>query len=1310
MKTTSIVLALALSTNLLGQDTDQTQKLTDQKVIRLDEAREKNTNATGKGVVVGIIDGPFNLKNPIIKDQAYSDPINNKIDSSYFSSLNNASDMRHGTNVTSIIVGDGKNYTQKETGSSSYIEQNVSLKGVAYESKFYGIAYNNPGATYNSNNLETDLQKLANAGVKVINFSAVNHNKLGFALLNRKIDDGVEYIDDDGRKHLSQEEYQEMLRHASVSWEFNTKTSRYENAYGLKDFATIQQSVQKNGMLLVTGSGNDGFISPRTSSSMAAYDESYRELLVVGGLNSAQITIEDDKKWKITGITQDKIQDIINKYKNSSTNNGTSVSISNTEEGKKNFAKRVVDQVVAQQGIYYAGNLFKGTSLYSIVAPAQNVAVANGAYQYVSKETERDQIITQNSGTSFATPYASGVAALVQQKYSFLTGAQLADVLLSTANSDVELPDMLVLSSNNGTAYTVVYVDNQNNNDVPKKKEDGSIDTEQVKKDLMEKLGLKYKNSTEGFNNLNEGDLADYIVKNLLKSKKDDAETHTASLDEYAVVKLTKEEIIGQGILDANKALNGLARLDINRMNKEDIQNYITIKDHNGTEVNSSQTETKTYGFYTIDTKGYDGTNAFTNDIEERKWDNKYHIDEAINSLKDIQGKENLQAGLIKTGEGTLTFQNNKLKYSGPTVAKGGTLKLVDVTAESSALYADGGTIQIAASQAKENNSENATTGAGTKAQKNIYARNGGIVDIASGATLLEGNAYALDSGSKVVVSGTLTKDAYALSGGIVHITNTGVISQNLYANGGIVTGSGKITQNLQANSDSIIIPGGTQSIGTLKVEGTYTHEANSTLLIHFQGKTADNSSANSDLEAKIYDIKGGTLLFKPVNGQYYAIDDEVDIKFKENGLKDKLGSFSSIQAEDTSSLDFDFNKDTQKIVTKLKENAYNIQSGETSDNVASSVLRDIRKDKNMTEAYKNFFATLDGMTAPATQAVLSEVNLDYNATNTRDSLNFQNKTAMNNLSFLVGTMSDVSKIAHIAKKSKLATLDSEHTDRILYNIWQAYADAQRKAEVSAKFSYSHFNNTSSGYKSNSYGFDIHTKNWLTDNLKFGSFISYARVNGNQNSAALTSDLLSLGINTISLLEPVNLIFGLDGGMAVNNTTRAILNNGIEADYNSYFVSARFGMSKDIKAGDSFVYTPIALLNYVYTMQSAFEEKGAVLAKGYDALHINTLNLNVGGNVAYNFVSSSNTYMGSVSAFAFYTKKLNDSTYERAAYFIDSRDNIFTQRYSLNTTSVYFGIDSNIQRGNKFLNLLLSSEVAKDFYSINASISAGVRF
>ncbi|MCI6218027.1 MAG: S8 family serine peptidase, partial [Helicobacter sp.] len=734
------------------------------KVVRLDKAKEKNPTIDGTGIVVGIIDGPFNLKNPIIKDQAYTDPINNKIEPNYFSGLNNASDMRHGTNVTSIIVGDGKNYTQKEAGSGSYIEQNTSLKGVAYKSKFYGIAYNNPGATYNSNNLESDIQKLADAGVKVINFSAVNHNKLGFALLNRKIDDGVEYIDDAGNKHLSQKEYQEMLRRASVSWELNTKTSKYENTYGLRDFATIQQSVQKNGMLLVTGSGNDGFVAPRTSSSMAAYDESYRELLVVGGLNSAQITISEDvKKWKVTGITQDKVQSIIDKYKTGSTSNGTSVSISTTEDGKKNFAKRVVDQVVAQQGIYYAGNLFKGTSLYSIVAPAQNVAVANGAYQYVSKETERDQIITQNSGTSFATPYASGVAALVQQKYSFLTGAQLADVLLSTANSDVELPDMLVLSSNNGTAYTVVYVDNQNNNDVPKKKEDGSIDTEQVKKDLMGKLGLKYNKAIGGFNNLNEDDLADYIVKNLSKSKKDAAETHTASLDEYAVVKLSKEEIIGQGILDANKALNGLARLDINRMNKEDIQSYTTIKEHSGTGLNNNQTETKTYGFYTIDTKGYDGTNAFTNDIEERKWDNKYHLNDAINSLKDVQGKESLQAGLIKTGEGTLTFKDNTLRYNGPTIAKGGTLKLENVTVQSSALYADGGTIQIVASQATSANNT------GTKAQKNIYARNGGVVDIASNATLLEGNVYAL--------------------------------------NGGIVGGKGTITQNLR-NDSGVVFAG----------------------------------------------------------------------------------------------------------------------------------------------------------------------------------------------------------------------------------------------------------------------------------------------------------------------------------------------------------------------------------------------------------------------------------------------------------------------------------------------------------------------
>ena len=63
-------------------------------------------------------------------------------------------------------------------------------------------------------------------------------------------------------------------------------------------------------------------------------------------LASAYVKLEpkpvlNDNKWKVTGITQNKVQNIIDNYKNSSTNNGTRVSISNTEEGKKNFSTKI---------------------------------------------------------------------------------------------------------------------------------------------------------------------------------------------------------------------------------------------------------------------------------------------------------------------------------------------------------------------------------------------------------------------------------------------------------------------------------------------------------------------------------------------------------------------------------------------------------------------------------------------------------------------------------------------------------------------------------------------------------------------------------------------------------------------------------------------------------------------------------------------------------------------------------------------------------------------------------------------------------
>ncbi|WP_167540835.1 hypothetical protein [Campylobacter hyointestinalis] len=50
------------------------------------------------------------------------------------------------------------------------------------------------------------------------------------------------------------------------------------------------------------------------------------------------------------------------------------------------------------------------------------------------------------------------------------------------------------------------------------------------------------------------------------------------------------------------------------------------------------------------------------------------------------------------------------------------------------------------------------------------------------------------------------------------------------------------------------------------------------------------------------------------------------------------------------------------------------------------------------------------------------------------------------------------------------------------------------------------------------------------------------------------------------------------------------------------------------------------------------------------------------------------------------------------------------QSYKLNKDSVYFGIDTNIEKGNKFIKFLISSEIAKNEHSVNAAITAGLKF
>ncbi|MCZ6168081.1 peptidase S8, partial [Campylobacter ureolyticus] len=119
-----------------------------------------------------------------------------------------------------------------------------------------------------------------------------------------------------------------------------------------------------------------------------------------------------------------------------------------------------------------------------------------------------------------------------------------------------------------------------------------------------------------------------------------------------------QEEYAGQGVLDVEKALKGLAILDLNRLNNKDIERF-------GNE---------NIAFYTIDTKGYNG--EFSNDISQQTWLNSRHLgdDVAINKL-NIEYRNINKIGLKKQGGGHLIL-SGKNSYEGPTRTVGGVIQL----------------------------------------------------------------------------------------------------------------------------------------------------------------------------------------------------------------------------------------------------------------------------------------------------------------------------------------------------------------------------------------------------------------------------------------------------------------------------------------------------------------------------------------------------------------------------------------------------------------------------------------------------------
>lgn len=281
--------------------------------------------------------------------------------------------------------------------------------------------------------------------------------------------------------------------------------------------------------------------------------------------------------------------------------------------------------VLKSSAVSVFSNLAQGAELFTVYAPGSNIyslAAATNGYML-------------NSGTSMAAPVVSGALALAAQAYPWMSGKQLADTVLTTANNEFEAPDYIVSYVREPEQEVhIISIDNALPDSID---QDTALDLlrQSINEDPAAWLGWE------------------------------DAALSAVERDDYVVLQLSREQVFGQGILDVGKAVRGIGRLDANRMTAADV----TALD----ELAAGRED----ALETFDTKGY--TAEFSNDISERQWDDKWHHPEFQTTGSDPEKTADALAlagksvGLRKTGAGMLILSGDNT-YAGATVADGGTL------------------------------------------------------------------------------------------------------------------------------------------------------------------------------------------------------------------------------------------------------------------------------------------------------------------------------------------------------------------------------------------------------------------------------------------------------------------------------------------------------------------------------------------------------------------------------------------------------------------------------------------------------------
>ena len=500
--------------------------------------------------------------------------------------------------------------------------------------------------------------------------------------------------------------------------------------------------------------------------------------------------------------------------------------------------------------------IFSNLAMYNedttLSAPGWYINSANADFAASGKYYKDD------SGTSMAAPMVTGVGALVQQAFPYLSAKQLGDVLLSTSNNNITNKSGYFIN------YTWGYDENRQINEYYNILLTGNgSDLENIG---WEKLYDYFKNNKETTINYffggYESDWEFYFGENRdvksadeFKEKYKDILKAVANINVYRNVPL--DVIFGQGIVDAGKAVNGLGAINVRRLDKSDISENYTV-----------QGRSEKQALYKVDTQGYNST--WSNNIGEIRagyiaknpLDNPFETDDTTGNYDETADKF---AGLTDLHDRWVFYTTNSFDESGENWM--------------TKYYMDQYNQQVAAS--------------------GLAGLHAGLYKTGEGILALTGNntykGASIAAGGTLQIDGRVAGDAYSKGAGT--IAGSGTIKGNLYNNGVVEAGSWGAVTDKDGNALKLTVNGNLDGNGVISVNTDGTKYAQ----ISVTG-TADVSEMN---------LKAGTFAAPEIEGVILSSNKEIQ------GVENLSGAFSGMLNSNVTQ-----NDNELKLITSVSNNA----------------------------------------------------------------------------------------------------------------------------------------------------------------------------------------------------------------------------------------------------------------------------------------------------------------------------------------------------------------------------------------------------